>query len=107
MTCTPDTDVAEVTRVMTATGVKSLPVVDPGHRVVGVVSRRDIVRAMARPDAEIAQELTALFDNLGLDWTVEVGDGRVRVTGPREARDRSLALSAVATVAGVVDVEID
>ncbi len=106
LTCHPDTDVAEVTRVMTGTGVKSLPVVEAGNRVVGVVSRRDIVRAMARSDAEIEQEIAALFTSLELDWSVHVEDGRVRVSGPTEARDRSLALSAVATVAGVVDVEI-
>jgi CBS-domain-containing membrane protein len=106
MTCTPDTDVAEVTRVMTTTGVKSLPVVDADHRVVGVISRRDVVHAMARSDSDIAGELTRLFDDLGLDWTVEVEDGHVRVSGPLEARDRSLALSAVSTVAGVVDVRI-
>lgn len=106
MTCTEETDVAEVIKVMTSTGVKSLPVVDAERRVVGVVSRRDIVRTMARPDEEIRAELQALFASLDLDWTVEVADGRVRVTGPLEAKDRSLALSAVSTVAGVVDVQI-
>lgn len=106
LTVTEETDVAEVTKVMTATGVKSLPVVDAGRRVVGVVSRRDIVRTMARSDSEIEQELAALFGSLELDWRVEVNDGHVRVTGPQEARDRSLALSAVSTVAGVVDVQI-
>jgi CBS domain-containing protein len=106
LTVTEETDVAEVTKVMTATGVKSLPVVDSGRRVVGVVSRRDIVRTMARSDSEIEQELAALFGSLDLDWRVAVDDGHVLVTGPREARDRSLALSAVSTVAGVVDVQI-
>jgi CBS domain-containing protein len=106
-TCSPDTDVAEVIKVMTSTGVKSLPVLDSGHRVVGVVSRRDVVRTMARPDHEIAQELLAVFVSLDLDWQVSVEDGRVRVSGPREARERSLALAAVSTVAGVVDVHLD
>jgi CBS-domain-containing membrane protein len=106
MTCMPDTDVAEVTRLMTTTGVKSLPVLDGDRRVVGVVSRRDIVHAMARSDDEIAGELATLFDSLGLDWSVEVDDGRVLVRGPLEARDRSLALAAVSTVVGVVDVRI-
>ena len=106
LTVTEETDVAEVTKVMTATGVKSLPVVDADRRVVGVVSRRDIVRTMARSDTEIERELTALFGSLELDWRVEVDDGHVRVIGPLEAKDRSLALSAVSTVAGVVDVRI-
>lgn len=106
LTVTEETDVAEVTKVMTATGVKSLPVVDARRRVVGVVSRRDIVRTMTRSDTEIEQELAALFSSLELDWRVEVDEGHVRVTGPLEAKDRSLALSAVSTVAGVVDVRI-
>jgi len=106
LTATEETDVAEVTKVMTSTGVKSLPVVDAGRRVVGVVSRRDIVRTMARSDAEIEQELVGLFRSLDLDWRVAVDDGHVQVFGPLEARDRSLALSAVSTVAGVVDVRI-
>ncbi len=107
LTATEETDVAEVTKVMTATGVKSLPVVDASRRVVGIVSRRDIVRTMARSDAEIEQELQARFRSLELDWPVTVEDGHVRVSGPLEARDRSLALAAVSTVAGVLDVRID
>ncbi|MET0998340.1 MAG: CBS domain-containing protein [Marmoricola sp.] len=107
LTVTEETDVAQVTKVMTATGVKSLPVVDASRRVVGIVSRRDIVRTMARSDTEIEQELAALFRSLELDWSVTVEDGHVRVSGPLEARDRSLALAAVSTVAGVVDVRID
>lgn len=106
LTVTEETDVVEVTKVMTSTGVKSLPVVDAGRRVVGVVSRRDIVRTMARSDTEIEQELIGLFRSLELDWRVAVDDGHVQVIGPLEARDRSLALSAVSTVAGVVDVRI-
>lgn len=106
LTVSRETDVSEVTKVMTATGVKSLPVLDAERKVVGVISRRDIVRTMARPDAEIERELAALFRSLELDWQVEVDEGQVRVTGPSEARDRSLALSAVSTVAGVVHVNI-
>lgn len=44
---------------MTSTSVKSLPVVDDGV-VVGVVSRRDVVRVLARPDEAIAAEVGEL-----------------------------------------------
>ncbi len=107
LTVTEETDVAQVTKVMTATGVKSLPVVDASRRVVGIVSRRDIVRTMARSDTDIQQELAGMFRSLELEWQVRVDDGHVRVKGPLEAKDRSLALAAVSTVAGVVDVRID
>jgi CBS domain-containing protein len=106
LTVTPETDVAEVTKVMTSTGVKSIPVVDGHHRVVGIVSRRDIVHKMSRSDAEIEQDVTMLFASLGLDWRVTVDGGHVHVSGPHEAKERSVALAAVSTVAGVVDVRI-
>ena len=106
MTVTEDTDVAAVAKMMTTTGFKSLPVVDARNRVVGVVSRRDIVRTLARPATEVEQELTALFRSLDKDWTASVQDGNVTITGPTEARDRSLAMSAASTVPGVVKVHI-
>jgi CBS domain-containing protein len=106
MTANEDTDVAEVTKLMTTTGVKSLPVVDADRRVVGVISRRDIVRMMSRSDADIEQELSTLFSGLDLDWQVEVDEGFVRIVGPLEAHDRSLALAAASTVPGVVKVQI-
>ncbi|MEO5653456.1 MAG: CBS domain-containing protein [Marmoricola sp.] len=106
MTVTEDTDVAAVAKMMTTTGFKSLPVVDARNRVVGVVSRRDIVRMLARPATEVEQELTALFRSLDKDWTASVQDGNVTITGPTEARDRSLAMSAASTVPGVVKVHI-
>lgn len=106
MTVTEYTDVAAVAKMMAATGFKSLPVVDTGHRVVGVVSRRDIVRMLARPAAEIERDLVALFRSLGKDWTVTVQDGQVTVAGPTEGRDHSLATSAASTVPGVVKVRI-
>ena len=106
MTAHEDTDVAEVTKLMTTTGVKSLPVVDARRRVVGVISRRDIVRMMSRSDAEIEQELSTLFSGLDYDWQVEVDEGHVRIIGPLEAHHRSLALAAASTVPGVVKVQI-
>jgi len=47
ITVTADADVAEAADLMLSTGVKSLPVLDEQRRVVGIVSRRDIVRALA------------------------------------------------------------
>src|SRR5690606_27517814 len=42
----PDTDLADAIDLMTSTAVKSLPVVDDHDRVVGVVSRRDVVHVL-------------------------------------------------------------
>lgn len=43
----PDTDVAEVAKIMTERGIKRVPVIDCAGKLVGIVSRADIVRAMA------------------------------------------------------------
>lgn len=101
-----DTDLAEAANLMTGTAVKSLPVIDEHHRVVGVISRRDIVRVLARSDEVVEQDVDALFHSLGVDWLADVCDGLVTVTGPVDAKERALAESAVSTVPGVVAVTI-
>lgn len=106
VTVTPDTDLAEAANLMTGTAVKSLPVIDEHHRVVGVISRRDIVHVLARSDDVVEQEVGALFHSLGVDWLADVHDGMVTVTGPVTEKDRSLAETATSTVPGVVAVTI-
>lgn len=46
VSCTVDTPLAEIAELMTAKRVNLLPVLD-GEKVVGVVSRHDVVRSMA------------------------------------------------------------
>lgn len=106
MTVTEETDLAEATDLMTTTGVKSLPVLDRHGRVVGVVSRRDVIHVLARPDAEIAAELDDSFRRLGRDWLVEVADGLVTVTGPETAKESAMAVTLAETIAGVTGVVI-
>ena len=103
----PQDDVTAAVDVMTAKGFKSLPVVDHDHRVVGMVSRSDILRALARDDEMIADDVIRLFDELGhAGWGVEVTSGVVEVAGPEDAAQRSLAHALVRTVAGVVAVHV-
>ena len=106
VTIPADTDLVDVAKVMTATGFKSLPVVDARGRLVGVVSRRDIVRTLARSDADIEHDLAALFQTLGVDWVARVTDGRARISGPADDKARSLAHAAASTVAGVLNVRV-
>ncbi len=106
VTVTGDTDLAEAANLMTGTAVKSLPVIDEHHRVIGVISRRDIVRVLARSDEVVEQEVDALFHSLGVDWLADVRDGVVTVTGPAGAKERALAETATSTVPGVVAVTI-
>jgi CBS domain-containing protein len=53
-TCGPDDDLADVVAVMLDHAVRSLPVVDNG-RLVGIVSRRDVLRRVARRELTSAE----------------------------------------------------
>jgi CBS-domain-containing membrane protein len=106
LTVRADTDVADATELMTSTAVKSLPVLDEKRRVIGIISRRDVVHALARSDERLASELGAMFQGLEVDWLVDVQDGVAQVTGPTDDPERELARAAAATVAGVVAVEV-
>lgn len=106
VTVREDTDLADAAELMTSTSVKSLPVVDDHFRVVGVLSRRDIVHLLARSDADVEREIDDLYRRLGVTWLVAVSDGLVTVTGPVDEKDRALAVSAASTVAGVVHVRV-
>jgi CBS-domain-containing membrane protein len=105
-TVTADDDVAQAAELMLNAGAKSLPVIDSEQRVVGIVSRRDIVHALARADGDVERELDTLFRDLGTDWAASAEEGAVTITGPHGEKERSLALAAASTVAGVVHIRI-
>lgn len=103
LTVTSETELAAAAELMTSTVVKSLPVVD-GERVVGVISRRDIIRLLSREDPRIAAEIDELLRQAGLDWLVDVTDGVAVLEGPSNEKERELAQVLVCTVPGVVGV---
>ena len=71
------TDVADVAELMTSRNLKSVPVIDEDHRVVGVVSRSDLMRVRARGDDLVEQDVEALLASIGhRDW--KVGGARRR-----------------------------
>jgi CBS-domain-containing membrane protein len=102
----PHSDLHDAARSMRASGIRSLPVVDAG-RVVGVVSRSDLLRVLAREDDEIAADLqAALAAELGPHHDVEVGvlAGVVTVSSGSPAALPVAALVA-ARLPGVVRVQ--
>jgi CBS-domain-containing membrane protein len=100
ITAVPNQDVASLVGTMLARGVHSVPVV-LGRRVVGMLSRSDIVRALARTDEQIAADVTAQLRGAGLEGCgCVVDDGAVRLSGGTAA-DLRLASSLARTVAGV------
>lgn len=107
ITVHPDMDVADVVKLMDGERLKSVPVVDRDHRLVGVISRSDVLRSRARDDADVAEDLLSLFREMGHHaWSVEVSEGMVRITGPVSSQDRTIAVVAADTVPGVVAVEV-
>ena len=71
VTIGPDRRVAEAAALMIARKVNRLPVVDAG-RLVGIVTRADLVRAFVRSDAELAETIRdeVLLHILWLDPTL-------------------------------------
>jgi CBS domain-containing protein len=105
ITVTPSTDLAVVVDMMMSTAIKSMPVVEKGT-IVGIVSRRDVVHALARSDDEIRAEVDDLLRRVEMHWLVDVMDGVVVVDGPETDSQARLATALAATVAGVVGVEV-
>jgi CBS domain-containing protein len=99
MTVSPQTDLAEAAQLMTDSSVKGLPVLDDG-RLVGMVSRHDVVTMLARRDEQVEAEVDELVRSSGKDWLVSVVDGVVTLDGPA-GDERSLARALVGTVRGV------
>ena len=65
-TCSPDTPIVEVTRLLLDEGLEGLAVLDQEGHAVGTVSRDELVQAYARDNC---RQLTAEAIN---DWTTGV-----------------------------------
>lgn len=88
----PEWTVVQAARVMDDSHVKRLPVVDDTGRLVGIVSRADLLRVFLRRDHAIREEISGdiLDRTLGIgpdEVTVTVTDGRVSLRGTVERRD--------------------
>ena len=97
----PDDDVAEAVELLVSTQVKSLPVVRDG-RVVGVVSRRDVIAVVARQDELIEAEIDEQLRQAGVECTVDVDDGMVLLGGAESADSLRIARVIASRVPGVV-----
>ncbi|HEU4427009.1 MAG TPA: CBS domain-containing protein [Pilimelia sp.] len=111
VTVPPTATVAEAARRMHATGVKRLPVVGEDGRLLGIVSRADLLKVFARPDDAIRREIVdeVILRDLMMDpsrFFVRVEDGVVFLEGAVERRSLvPFVLRAVQGVEGVVRVE--
>lgn len=104
------TPIAAAAKTMDRQRVKRLPVVDDLGRLVGIVTRSDLLRVHLRPDADIRADVVqevlrrVLAVEEGLVG-VTVTDGVVRLTGQLDRRTSvGLAVRLAAQISGVVQV---
>lgn len=104
----PETELTEVSRILRATRVKSLPVVDAADQVVGMVSRSDIVRMLARDDDLLRQEILDSLCAAGLrGWRVDVHNGVADLSATSDGlSDSRLARRTAAGTLGVDAVRV-
>jgi len=110
ITIGPDASVAEAARVMYDRRIKRLPVIDAAGRLLGIISRADVLAVFSRPDEEIRDEiahrvLPAAVIGRSEDFEVTVRDGIVTICGePQDEQITRGLLDGVRHVQGVVAV---
>ncbi|CAM5654160.1 CBS domain-containing protein [Streptomyces avidinii] len=101
VTVRADETAAEAARLMSRRGVERLPVVDEEDRLVGIVTRRDLLRLFLRPDSEIRRRVIedVLTDTMGLSADaveIHVVDGIVTLEGTLERQSQIPVLTRLA-----------
>jgi CBS domain-containing protein len=103
--------VRDAARILLEAGVKRLPVVDDERRVVGIASRRDLLRPYVRADTEIRKEVVdqVISHTMWIDPTtikVDVDEGVVGLRGQVEKKSvKEFMVELIRRVDGVVGVE--
>jgi len=111
VTTGPDTEIYDAAKMMTFQDIKRLPVVDDDSRLLGIISRADIVSVFTRPDDVIEDEIredlirrVLFIDPDQLD--VSVTNGVVTFVGEVGTRNEARLLSELASrLDGVLHVE--
>jgi CBS domain-containing protein len=110
VTVYPEELVADAARRLHAHNLDQVPVVDRAGRLVGIISRADVLKVFLRSDQEIRFELlddiaTRLLRLPADQLRVDVDGGVVTLGGRLERRSRAVALAELAKlVDGVVAV---
>lgn len=103
----PGSELAVAVGLMASDGATALPVTDDRGRVLGTLSRGDVVHRLAREDTRMETEVLQRLAAAGLgDWLVAVQGCVVELLGPEDATSStSQAAAALArSVPGVLAV---
>ncbi len=114
ITIGPDATIPAAARLMNTHHVRRLPVIDEDGKLVGIVSRRDLLSVFLRPDADIVYDARQVLNEIPVtdpkDVTVTVRHGVVTLAGtmrPESGQQQDLiplALRLIWDIDGVVDV---
>lgn len=110
VTAHADDTIVEAARTMAQHHIERLPVLDEEHRLVGIVTRRDLLQVFLRPDADIRAEVVdeVLVRALWLlprSIAVSVTEGVVTLMGQMERKSETeIAVSMTRQIDGVVAV---
>lgn len=99
-------DVVELADLMMATDVTTVPVLQD-DRLVGVVSRRDLLRVLTHSDARIRDDVLSTISTYyptGPGWAATVRDGVVRLQGKADENAARVIDIIGRTVPGVARV---
>lgn len=109
VTVAPSATIWDAASMMEQRGVKRLPVVDKDGQLAGIVSRGDLVGAMARTDEELRDDVREAMSIAGEESVsgveVEVERGTATLTGATDRKStKSIALKLAAQVPGILEV---
>ncbi|MET8454238.1 CBS domain-containing protein [Streptomyces sp. NPDC005209] len=105
-----DDTIVEAARTMAQRHIERLPVLDEADRLVGIVTRRDLLQVFLRPDTEIHDVVVqeVLVRSLWVpprSIDVSVTEGVVTLTGQMERKSETeIAVSMTRQIDGVVSV---
>ena len=102
-------DIADIAETMVDGDMRAIPIVD-GPRILGIVSRRDLLRTLVRSDETIAAEIRSRLGgqpSVPEDCAVSVTDGIVTIVGRFQTTSEREVVDALArTVSGVQRVHL-
>jgi CBS domain-containing protein len=108
--CIPDgADLSDVAAALVEDRIRAVPILSGGD-LVGVVSRRDVLRSLLRDDTAIEAEARERLSeyNPDLAWQLTVDDGVITVTAQLpEQREQRLVDALLRTIPGVVRVHVN